>query len=255
MPFYSSVRSSFGPLGKIKYFPKPDIHKPGLILNLDATDPSSYGGSGNVWYDISGNALQATSVDNPVWNNGGWWEFSNAVSPQHFIVNNNLMGQIGIGDVSYTLEAWVWASSLPSTGPFTSGWNVIGHNSGGGIGMQLVNISSAVGLNAGGRSTSNYNSTTTWPIETWAHVVFSREGPSISQGIYINGVFSNSQIGGDTNFTVIDPGSGNLQIGYAANRVTGSFNGRIAYVSLYNQALNATQIAQNFNALRGRFGL
>ena len=33
------------------------------------------------------------------------------------------------------------------------------------------------------------------------------------------------------------------------------FSGNISYVSMYNRALSQQEISQNFNALRGRFGI
>ena len=43
-----------------------------------------------------------------------------------------------------------------------------------------------------------------------------------------------------------------LGYGYSTAQV---FSGIIAQVSVYNRALTASEIQQNFNALRGRFGI
>ena len=45
----------------------------GLILHLDAADSNSYGGSGNTWYDISGNGYNGILTNGPTYstNNGG----------------------------------------------------------------------------------------------------------------------------------------------------------------------------------------
>ena len=51
-----------------------------FLLNLDAANGSSYGGSGTTWYDISGKGNNATltnkSSTNPSWNSSGWFSFA-----------------------------------------------------------------------------------------------------------------------------------------------------------------------------------
>jgi hypothetical protein len=50
-----------------------------FLLNLDAANASSYGGSGTTWTDISGKGNNGTltnkSATDPVWNSSGWFEF------------------------------------------------------------------------------------------------------------------------------------------------------------------------------------
>jgi hypothetical protein len=50
----------------------PSIVKDGLVLALNAADVNSYPGSGNTWYDVSGNGNNATkngNAANPTWFN------------------------------------------------------------------------------------------------------------------------------------------------------------------------------------------
>jgi len=47
---------------------KSSIVQSGLACHLDANDPESYGGSGNIWYDISGNLRNFTWVNTPQYN-------------------------------------------------------------------------------------------------------------------------------------------------------------------------------------------
>ena len=58
-------------------FRGPNIVRDGLVLNLDAKNSKSYGGSGNTWTDLSGNGYNATKQGNATWNSNGWWEFRN----------------------------------------------------------------------------------------------------------------------------------------------------------------------------------
>jgi hypothetical protein len=47
----------------------------------------------------------------------------------------------------------------------------------------------------------------------------------------------------------------NFIVGKHPTASTNYINGNIAQVSIYNRALSATEISQNYNALRGRYGL
>jgi hypothetical protein len=66
---------------------------------------------------------------------------------------------------------------------------------------------------------------------------------------YINGLFVNS-IQGST----ISTFSGNKTLA-ARNDGAGPMNGNISNLQIYNRALSAQEILQNYNALKGRFGL
>jgi hypothetical protein len=66
--------------------------------------------------------------------------------------------------------------------------------------------------------------------------------------IYINGVLGQS-LASNLNVT-----TNNVIIG-AYQSASRQLNGNIAQVSIYNRALPALEIRQNFNALRGRFGI
>ena len=45
------------------------------------------------------------------------------------------------------------------------------------------------------------------------------------------------------------------RLGYASGGGYPYFNGNISQIQIYNRALSATEILQNFNALRGRYGV
>jgi len=47
----------------------PSIVRDGLVLCLDAKDPNSYPGSGNTWYDLSGNNFDYTLGSNLTYSN------------------------------------------------------------------------------------------------------------------------------------------------------------------------------------------
>jgi hypothetical protein len=70
------------------------IVRDGLVLELDAGDRNSYPGSGTTWSDISGNGYNGTLTNGPTFNsaNGGGIVFDG--TNDYVIGNNNLNSQI-----------------------------------------------------------------------------------------------------------------------------------------------------------------
>jgi hypothetical protein len=68
--------------------------------------------------------------------------------------------------------------------------------------------------------------------------------------LYIDGIFNNQ--GASAGLASVQP---NIGIGYWPFQNSRFLNGRIPQVQLYNRALSAAEILQNFNATRGRYGI
>jgi hypothetical protein len=84
-------------------------------------------------------------------------------------------------------------------------------------------------------------------LNIWHHVVATYDGTTLR--LYRNGV----QLNSGTSTGNVTNTSKTLEIG---RRNTGAyFNGRLNGQKVYNKALAASEIQQNFNALRGRFGI
>jgi hypothetical protein len=91
-----------------------------------------------------------------------------------------------------------------------------------------------------------YSSAGILPL-TWYHVVGTYDGTY--QNIYVNGEVT--QTSGAFTSAIVES---TAQIGRQVN--AGQYwNGQIAKAAVYSRALSATEIKQNFNALRGRFGI
>ena len=88
----------------------------------------------------------------------------------------------------------------------------------------------------------------------WAHYVFTYDNSTYVKSAYMNGVsYTGSQIQTQTAYTA-SPNT--LRIGqtYSATAGTGLY-GKVAVAKVYNRILTQAEIKQNFNALRGRFGI
>ena len=104
-----------------------------------------------------------------------------------------------------------------------------------------------------------FNPTPTYNVDTWHHFSIIQDG--VSPKLYVNGVLQTiSIIGADTtawfNNTTIE----NINVGrfYAKDGsivATLYFDGDLGPIHIYNRALSANEVLQNYNALKGRFGL
>jgi hypothetical protein len=229
----------------------PKIITDGLVLSLDAADKNSYPGSGTAWSDLSPNGNDGTLTNGPTFDSGhgGSIVFDGTNDYISLGVSFISTGEIGDGDISYTMEAWFNYSGTP--GATTSGWSLIGNAHSYGIGMQLMGNY----INFGYRSNSNFYSTGALSSGNWYHVVCTREAGNATylNRIYLNGQWDSTY--NTSNYLYITDTSDEMQIGWADTRITGRYNGNIAVVKLYNTFLTDAQVKQNFNAQRSRFGV
>ena len=209
----------------------------GLVLNLDAAKVASYPGTGTSWNDISGNNNNGTLINGPTFS---------GIGKQASIVFDGLDGYSNINSsadilskVSYTKIAWFYPTS------FSTGNNI---NSGGVSAQHAFWLAGGNRLNAGHNGTWNYVvSTTVLSLNTW---YFGAVTFDTTNGwkLYLNGT-QESTSSSTTTFT----GTGEILIGSFAGGFL--FTGRIAISQVYNRALSSAEVSQNFNALRGRYGI
>jgi len=123
-------------------------------------------------------------------------------------------------------------------------------------GTTTTGASRAIRINSGswcsvnyGSSTEDWNGIVAANLNTWQHVAYAWSGTTIR--FYLNGVeYTNTRSG------MVTPLGSVLTIGATAwSPVYGYWPGRIGTMQVYNRALNADEVKQNFNALKGRYGL
>jgi len=233
-------------------FRGPNIVRDGLVLNLDAKNSKSYGGSGNTWTDLSGNGYNAAKNGNPSYNSNGWWEFRNANGDSDYEYFNLTMDE-GILKSTNTTGAWSLETWWRDAGSAYGSENIIvgrsGHHSGilqwsGGAGVR-----GQIRSNAGGTGqiqTANIATTN----NMWMHVVFAYNNRTSK--LYINGTLEETDTM-STSYTIYGH-SNTMYIGGISNNYYRTY-ADIAVVKAYNKELNSVDVLQNYNALRGRFEL
>jgi hypothetical protein len=240
--------------GRIAYYGNTVTN--GLVLSLDAAKRDSYPGSGTAWRDISGNGNNGTLTNGPTFNsdNGG------------SIVFDGVDDFIELGDVldletnSLTVNHWLNINTY-SVQVFMSKALAGGQNYrfSTAMGSPINNRLYAFMQGNGGGDITPYGSTIL-PLNTWfmATYVFNRTS---SIKIYYNGVEETltgtsdiSQWNG-LNFQSNNP----FRLGTytQANNVgiIAPMSGKMASTQIYFRALSASQVLQNYNALKSRYGL
>jgi hypothetical protein len=235
----------------------PDIVTDGLVLNLDAGNPYSYlsGSSGTTWTDVSGKGNNGTLVNGPIYSNGaitfdGVDDY--AVTTLNSTPTLNITTQI-------TLESWIKSTALANVF-HGDGVNSKGTSTDGNSGVYETLIISSGGINYPffrmriGSSTPTYSPTNIpLNLNQIYHFVSVYDGNTMR--IFINGIESGV---GLTQTGNIEANTQPLGIGCRYGKIGVSdvyFNGNIYSNKIYNRALSATEVQQNFNALRGRYGI
>jgi hypothetical protein len=89
------------------------------------------------------------------------------------------------------------------------------------------------------------------PLNTWVNMCFTWKANETS-AIYKNGTLLTSRSIG--NVPATNPAS-NGRIGLGHANADNYFDGKMPAVQIYNRQFNATEVLQNFNALRGKYGI
>jgi hypothetical protein len=208
----------------------------GLVLYLDAGNPASYPGSGTTWTDLSGNGNNGTLVNGVGYNsgNGGSLVFDGA---NDFVIsglNLNLLPQV-------TFSGWVYTTRA------STNCGIMGNDSGSfgrvircvGSKFQILNTTTTAG-----------NSTLDIPLNRWFNVVVTWSTSAVN--FYLNFNEGQNTFSGEI-ATYNDATS--TYFGSTGGGAVQRLLGNIAKVSIYNRALTAAEIQQNFNATRNRFGI
>lgn len=248
-----------------KHIATKGIIQNGLVLNLDAGVSDSYPGSGTTWTDLSGNGnngtltnMSATPFDS---GNGGSIVFdgnNDYVSTEESFLPNNLFAD---SNGSWTVSAWFKFPVTP-IGSKTSNasWAIIGRA--GGIATAGTFI-----LYVGSETDTTYGAYAPFKTAVTIRGAVTVMSDSVNTDTWNNIVLTWNESNG---FYYFNNESGTLNIGSASlqtysNMYIGSnpsatpsnhmFSGNISIVKIYNRALSPQEIQQNYNALKGRFGL
>ena len=229
-------------------FAGPDISESGLVLALDAGNPKSYPGSGTTWTDLSGNGNTGTLTNGPTYSSdtGGNLGFDGV--NDYVGCGNDASINFGTGD--FTVSVWFKRFSNATTNlrllskaagsdtanAANAGFCFFGSNTGISFAVNPTAARTIIGA-------------ASYSLNEWVNVV-----GLVERGVSMRTYKNASLVASTTAPSGSVSGTTSLFIGNNTG-VNLFWAGEIAQVQLYNRALTASEIQQNFNATRGRFGI
>ena len=207
----------------------------GLLLNIDASNPGSYSGTGNTWYDLSGNNNHGTLMNSPTYDAASGSVVTNGTN-QYISIP-----QVSTANTNITMQAWVYVN-LNTTGTFMKngsnggGYSIgIGNNAFDQVGSNVCMLFSGVRWISTG---------TSFGTAGWKLITMTLDGSSVPRA-YVNGTLIGSYPDATKN-PVAPIGTFNLGANIGDGNIY--YNGKFAAAYFYNRALSLTEIQQNYNA-------
>lgn len=206
---------------------------------VDGTQPSIadlISGVGSEWYDIVGSSHGNITNSAQLYNSSGFMSFDGV---DDYV---DLGASIQLTN-NFSLSVW----TKDGNGNFILDQGDIGLDASGRLewtayGLQLYPNNDASGALADGYAT--------FVPTNWNHVVCTFSSGTVK--FYINGNLDSTKTMTATSFI---PGGSILKIGRRAFSNSANYAGKIGNLSIYNRVLSDQEVKQNFNALRGRFGI
>jgi len=214
----------------------PRIVTDGLVVCLDAGNRKSYPGSGTSWTDLTGNGNTGTLTNGPTFDsgNGGSIVFDGVNDFVQTTLNSSFTAMTLMGFIKRNGSQTANAGIL-----FSRGTSVTGLNFGGTSNELSYHWNDQA-------NTYLFGSGLLVPNNQWCMITMSVT--STAATLYVNTSSATNTVSHGTT-TIND-------LKFGQDDAGGRFmNGNIATGLLYNRALTATEILQNFNATRSRFGV
>jgi hypothetical protein len=217
----------------------------GLVLHLDAGISGSYPGTGTTWTDLSISGSNGTLVNGVGYNS----------ADKGSLVFDGVNDYVNFGTVSFSagtsvsIEIWVKPGTTQKQFANIIDYN---HNSGTGAGFVIQQNSTSTNqyyLAYWNGSSYSVTPTITLATSAYNHLVFTKNGTSVLG--YLGGQNTVTYTGGLS----IKLSGTTLHVGRFVFQTGREFNGNIASIKIYNKALSPQEIRQNYNALKGRYGL
>ena len=228
----------------------PRIVTNGLVFCVDAADANSYAGSGTTWNDLSGNGNNGTLTNGPTFSsaNRGSIVFDavNDKITSNFSFSPNVTDGLSFSIImSPDSNNTSWAQSYRYILGLSNSNNqhygvLVEATTGKGIRMDVPNN---IGTRYGYDTNTNITGGQTYFVCcTWANSIFN---------VYLSGRLTTT--GTAVSYTPAPITSINIGCNhFGSDKFWG---GNIYCVQIYNRALSATEVAQNYNATKGRYNL
>lgn len=242
----------------------------GLVVLLDAGNLKSYSGSGTTWRDLSGNSNNMTLTNGPTFSNGAIL-FDATDDTATFNFDLTYLPALS----NFSMEMWMKIDTYPTALAVANQYGnkqkagvLFGATYYSGVALYWYGNSTGTTLDVfayiRGQDAYRNTSLKTISLNAWTHLVLVNNYSASKLRLYVNGLLF-SEVAGPTQEydPSLAPTAGNIGISKAGFSVDGggtlnysNLDCDIAVAKIYkNKALSADDVLQNFNAVRGRFGI
>jgi hypothetical protein len=212
----------------------------GLVLHLDAAQLRSYPGTGTTWTNIAASGNNGTLINGPTFNSGNGGS----------ILFDGTNDYVDCGVLNNTQELTLAGWFLHPASTFQDYNALINKDSGGAnriyqITLEGGKLQQHLNTPTGARITA----VTAIPTNTWLYYTYTSTASGNLGRLYQNAVSVGTGV-------AINASSASIPLllhAYNGTGVSGTM--QIATTQVYNRALSATEVLQNFNAVKSRFGL
>jgi hypothetical protein len=216
----------------------------GLQIVLDAANPRSYPGTGNTWYDLRGNINFTLQNSPPFIANSAGGSIGFTAASSHWASSSTSLPTT----TRFTVEVWHYytgANSGPSPCIVTELWPGTTSQINFNLGATTSSSDLRIGFFDGGWQQSGIYTLTS---NSWYHIVGTYDGSNLR--LYINSVnqVTTANSGTPTSST------GGIRLMRRWD-IADYWGGHLSTVRIYNRALSALEIKQNYNATKKRYGL
>lgn len=218
----------------------------GLVLHLDAANKKSYPGSGSTWIDLGPYVTDGTLINDPTFDVGDNGSIIFDGTSEYATLPHNAIFSFGSSGFTFDFFINVPLSTLTARRLFQKG--VAGQsNLEYFFSISSTGVLTAATSTTGTTQTATITSTVSVKNNNWTHVALVKSDTSAI--FYKDGLpeFTGTL---DQN---IRQASGLEYIGGAS--ASNFFTGKMSSVKVYNRALTDQEVKQNFESLRGRYGV
>jgi hypothetical protein len=225
----------------------------GLTYYIDAGNTLSYSGSGSSMNDLAGSGLGAATLYNsPTFTSAGTGSYFTFNGSNQYVFTPNLVSKFNSpSNSNVTLEMWNYipsdngclvveeGSASPDGGWYDSVIEIVSNT------LKMSQWANGVVPTTAG----------TYPRSSWAHSVLTYDGTTLRT--YLNNVAgSTATLGRSLPWNNSAGLYYGIMCGTGTNLGDGTYlAGRWAQFRLYNRALTATEVTQNYTATKWRYGL
>ena len=222
----------------------PDLIQDGLVLCLDAGDRNSYQSGSLSWFDLSGNNNSGSLVNGPTFNTGSLGSIM-LDGIDDYISGSNLPTLLK-GSTTFTISIWIYPTNLNNTDTSGTGYRTVVDTPGRQLSLWIGTEGKGQYYGLGG-STYAYTTNFNWENNKWQMITIIAD-TSNGRIIKNNNVISQN---------ILNGGSFTQQLTFGNNPSTGGsfIQGNYGLIQMYNRVLSASEIQQNYNAQKSRFGL